>query len=88
MSMSDKKLSSLSFLFDPPPHPQNYSAKKLKSFVMFHNQDIQKSKLYYVHSREVYLVDLTKKSQNIRLWTMQGLALIHDHITVLCINSL
>ena len=51
--------------------------------IIHNNQDKQQSKLNYVHCGEVYLVDLTKekKSQNIGLWTVQGLALIHDHIT-------
>ena len=94
MSMSDKKLNSLSFLFDPPPPPPP-KTKVTKCFVMLlskhmilivHNtKHKQKSKLNYVHCGEVYLVDLTEEKITKFLWTVQGLALMHDHITILCI---
>ena len=62
MLMSDKNLIPLVFCLTPLP-PQNYSDKKLKSFVMLlsiRNQDKQQNKLNYIHCEEVYLVDSTK----------------------------
>ena len=53
------------------------------------NQDKQKSILNYIHCGEVYLVDFTEEMiTKFRLWTVQELALIHDYMTILCINSL
>ena len=51
--------------------------------IIVHNtrEDKQQSKLNYVYCGEVYLVDLIEeKIHKISVWTVQGLASIHDHI--------